>query len=214
MIELVCDPGLITTDGVDTLLVLDVDGVFNPFYSGTFKKSYYNVTDSAKFKFDVVGYRGRVKSRSYVLRWSKELVAEVNALVSLPNVRIVWLTTWHERMAEVELAFGINPVNESASLAWGIDSSSLQSSKVLAFRNLIRAGDKAWRDRLRVVWVDDTLFASPSPQVLMYNGTFNFGYRDVNLKIDDDRLLLVGPDCRFGISRENMSGIKDFVLGS
>lgn len=165
-------------------LFLDVDGVLN--------------------SFPVHGLRFRREGRRAARAWMFELhyrpaiIRLLDRLVETHDVDIVWLSTWSHRCTE-ELepalgfrhSFAVVPMPDDTYNRFAADPDRWW--KALHMRDWLEA-DRA----RRAVWVDDDLVAPAT-------------HARFDLDFDDDRLLLVAPRFRTGLTRAHLRDIRAFL---
>lgn len=96
--------------GIKSVLVVDFDGVFNCVrYQGRANSDFF---EEEVYLADDIG-EGTDGNEIYTLRWSTELVQEINAIASDPTVQVLWLTTWRENMGDIFLLLGLLSTSEA-----------------------------------------------------------------------------------------------------
>lgn len=143
--------------------------------------------------------------KTFTLRFSDELIQRINVLIEDDFIDFKWLTTWRDQAHVAAEAFGL-PTN----LPWiqwyqrGM-SDYQQVGKGDAIERLATEGEAR-----RFLWVDDvaTKWHANYPDTTrlendpLYDKYYRFGSKD---------RLVLQTDARFGISREEMQAIEDFV---
>lgn len=192
-------------DGVQTFLVYDFDGVFNVMYrSGTFKKNYYNPTDRFHYPnphYVLLKREGLRTAKKYEIVWSSELVDDVNTLAADDSVQVVWLTTWRKYSLDVAKDMGFSFNRPPVYLPWGpTEVSSDHSKKLTAFTKYF--ADFSKDDGVKTAWLDDVVLRDSE---LVYEKVA------VDSAMTSDNLLLIAPDERYGLSRDEMAVMRDFL---
>lgn len=135
--------------GIQSVLVVDFDGVFNCVrYQGRANSDFF---EEEVYLADDIG-EGADGNEIYTLRWSTELVQEINAIASDPTVQVLWLTTWRENMGDVVRLLELEANNEMYYIPW--KNLALSDGKMKSFIDYFNG--KA--SHLKVAWVDDLVF--------------------------------------------------------
>jgi len=165
------------------LMLLDIDGVLNAYR--------YRPAESV---LPVGGYEDLTEfdvyvdeDRSYRFWTSPTLISELKEIASSGLVEVAWLTTWENRAnLKVCPVLGL-PVFPVAAGQYG------------------RFSDYYWKPRAAVeaielgrpiVWVDDVEIRSTEREAFAESGLPH---------------LLIAPDPEFGLTRGDMSSIRDFI---
>lgn len=124
--------------------------------------------------------------------WSAELIDRLNALAACPGVHFHWLTTWEHDAPQI-LAGKIGLVGSQ----WPVIGTQERYSKELTggWWKLTALRDVASKDR-RIVWIDDDLIDSSARA---WASTLR------------ERILLVQPDVRVGLTKDMMTGIEQWI---
>lgn len=192
-------------DGVRTFLVYDFDGVFNVMYrSGTFKKNFYNPTDRFHYPnphYDLLLREGLRTAKKYEIVWSSELVEDVNTLAADDSVQVMWLTTWRKYSLNVAEDMGFSFNRPPVYLPWGpTEFSSDHFKKLTAFIKYF--ADFSKNDGMKTVWIDDVVLKDSE---LVYEKVA------AHSAMTSDDLLLVAPDEKYGVSRDEMNDVRNFL---
>lgn len=189
----------LVNDGVTKFLLLDFDGVFNPYYTnGTFKKAFYSPDNKSRhpnpaYKPKTRFYNPftRREPSSYVLTWSSDLVANFSKLASKHDTQVVWVTTWRAHMDDVATRLSFTSKRGMFYLPWGNDSYDHfdKVPAVLDFLSDVSSDTRA-------VWVDDVIFNS-----------------HVDSLVDDldANVLTVSPNSLYGVSRNEFVKVEKFL---
>lgn len=189
---------------ITRFLVLDYDGVLNASARGTFKKQYFNPTYHERhpnpYYVKKARYWEDYEPKTYELAWSAELVSAVNDMASSADTLVVWLTTWREHMGAVMQRMGLCFHNEAYYLPWGEDNRDWHHAKKRTAFHDAFYGVSDLYPTAKAIWVDDEAFDAISVQT------------DDCLKntFIRENVLLVKPDCRYGISRAELDTMKHF----
>lgn len=214
--------GSLLDTGVTKFLYLDFDGVINSFRrSGTFKKEFFS-PDNRRFHPNptyVENSRPR-EPQKYELQWSTEMIDKLSVLLGNEDTQLIWLTTWRQYMASVVKRIGLTSTREQFYLPWGDIHQDDHYKKIGAFMGYTTPSSVNPHSNYshplqalleppvtpitpnlewRAVWVDDVLFPLGG-----YAKKHNLGFPDKNL-------LLISPDERYGISREELKTIEGFL---
>lgn len=224
-------------DGVTCLLILDFDGVINIIKDQSFKQyptnagaenskqnsallgeleesinyNYYQVNN---FK-DVMNVHytpppawSDTKTPKYFgIRWSSEMIEDLNKVCVSPHVQVISLTTWRQWMREPCELMGFKPAREVLTLQWGSESPTdkryyKQYYKGHALKEWLSQGTVG--EQMRMVWLDDQIL---KPEHLVYRHKLPEPF------FAQEDSLFIAPKEFYGISRQEMSSIKDFVAG-
>lgn len=204
MLEQVPSLDSLVDSGVSKVIVLDFDGVVNPFdLVGSGKKCY--PTNHLVYVPNPYFTEGSEdEPADYPIRWSDILVSEINSLVQEEDTALVWLTTWKQYAGKLSKMVGIDPSGQQFYLNFGDDGENhpAQSSKKPAMENWL-AGSTALQSEsaadydVKIVWVDDTVLC----------GSYAGQVKDMF----DNHLLTVAPKSMKGISIHQMSQMKKFL---
>ena len=189
---------------VSKILVLDFDGVVNPFALVGPGKKYYPTNHLVYVPNPYFTEISEDEPADYPIRWSDNLVSEINNLVQNENAALVWLTTWKQYAGTLSKMVGIEPSGQQFYLNFGDDGENhpSQSDKKPAMENWL-AGSTALQSEsaadydVKVVWVDDTVLCGS------YAGQVKDKF--------DNHLLTVAPKSMKGISTHQMSQMKKFL---
>lgn len=199
--------------GFNRFIFLDFDGVFNSlFRCGKIGKEYYAIDNRIRYSNPFwMKNIGRVRSlgdsdyrrkepKTFEIWWSNELVEEINEIIIKPDTLVVWLTAWFGHSKDIVEYIGVKNDNPMFYLPWGNNKNfSPQDEKIDAIQSFFQDLDEEYRGLVKVVWVDD--------QVLTAEVQKQEPLRDFVKNV-----LYVGPDGDYGISRDDMQRIKDFLL--
>lgn len=196
--------------GVRTIVLMDFDGVINSSYmSGTFSKKYYNQLVRTRvpnpYYDSTRSHKGRVSAglhiptdnpKSYLIQYAPEMVTELNMVFNRDDVQVIWVTSWRGHMAMVSKELGITHQRSPVYLPWGDDAPSAE--------HILKVKPVGWflheiKDDMRVIWVDDTILAA--------------NHRDYTASFIPDNVetLLLGPESRYGLSRQEVKRMHDFA---
>ena len=189
----------------DTPVVFfDYDGVFNPLnvvdqWVGEGEPSTLDyvfrdpkkwevvelpVDGSTHYNPDCTGEADH-EDRTYVVKWSSELVEELNWLVSSSKVQVVWLTTWRQDVNTLVPLMGLE--TGVTWLPWRKSGAGVQTvGKAQALAEFLDVFKTVHGQEARYVWVDDQetgAFLPPSSLKLPYRG------------------VILQPQSEYGLSR-------------
>lgn len=197
-------------EGVRRILLLDFDGVLNTppgvrFGPNTFRPD-------VKFPFPNPYHESGTDDLGpsrYWIRSSSELIEKISDIALAEDVQIIWLTTWRQFSGGLARTLGLHGSRPQFYLPWGADDFHLAEHfnhfrKVDAAAEWLCSGVDsllAVRDPMKVVWVDDILFD-------LRTGDLDAGNLVSALA---PAVLGIGPDTRYGISRDQMSHITEFL---
>lgn len=204
-------------DGVTLFLVLDWDGVFNPFnWKHVFKRSYFHPDvkylhyPNPDWKVVPLGSSEKEEPKSYRIQWSTELAGEISSLIQDDRVQVIWLTTWFGNVGSLASKMGIHSKREMFYLPWGGTGEFKRDQfykakalgRFLAGVNTERMNSETKKAQAHMVWVDDFVLNSSRPN-----------YRDgLPLpEFDDSTSLLLAPNENYGISRAELALMEDFT---
>lgn len=224
-------------DGVTCLLILDFDGVINIIKDQRFKYyppnntpenptqdsiilgeleesinyNYYQV-DNIKDVMNVhyappPAWSDTKIPRYFSIRWSSEMIEDLNKICASPHVQVISLTTWRQWMREPCELMGFKPAREVLTLQWGSESPTSklyykQYYKGHALKEWLSQGTVG--EQLGMAWIDDAIL---KPEHLAYR------HRLPEPFFTQENALLIAPHEFRGISRHEMRSIKDFVAG-
>jgi hypothetical protein len=123
--------------------------------------------------------------------YAAELVGELNELSRHPEARFVWLTSWEE-LAPRFLCPAIGLHGEDWPVLYSRDQPDEGWWKLAALQHDIESADIQ-----RIVWMDDQLNYEPAARSwasFLHN-----------------RMLLISPDPRRGLSRRHIAAIRRFL---
>ena len=186
-------------DGVETFVVLDFDGVLNAMTNGTFPKQLFGKLEHFNQAVFVDGGLRLI----FPITYSTEMIDRLNTLLADQVTQLCWLTSWREQVLEPAKKMGLMSARPPVIVGYLETRESNQDGKPAGLDKFL-AGVP---DDAKVVWVDDTL----------HNGASLFHTQLVEYYLRErlhQRFLLIGPDERYGISRDQMGEIEDFVNGS
>lgn len=150
------------------------------------------------------------KPRTYIVRWSSELMERINALVGSGAADFRWLTTWRENARSLLApAIGLDPSWES--VPWSQRMSDYdQQGKRWAIEDMLAAGETR-----PFVWVDDvatkgTATFNPSPQDYYTSSDCPEEDKPLVLRAANPKLI-IRTSTYFGVSRAHWDAIEKFV---
>lgn len=199
-------------DGVRKFYVLDFDGVINPYSHNTLPKGYYNPNNSVRIanpnyeadKAEVLRTRAHVRvAKSFVIRWSSDLIDDLNDLFADPTAQVIFLTTWRGDMATIVDSLGMKAARPFYFLPWGSASDFYNHfHKIDAAVDFFTYGDFDPTD-VYVHWADDVLFKkSILADTDDFFGTLLF-----------DNVFMLAPNDKTGYSRDEIVAVKTFMNG-
>lgn len=194
---------LVNSD-VSKVLVLDFDGVVNPFDLVGPGKKYYPTNHLVYVPNPYFTEDSEDEPVDYPIRWSDNLVSEINSLMQDEDTALVWLTTWKQYAGTLSKMVSIKSSGQQFYLNFGDDGENhpSQSDKKPAMENwlagstALQSGSAGDHD-VKVVWVDDTVLC----------GSYAGQVKDMF----DNHLLTVAPKSMKGISTHQMSQMKKFL---
>lgn len=160
---------------------IDFDGVINALWVQ--RKEWGWDPDSLR--------TSRIKG--FLITWSAELVERLNALSRREHVHFHWLTTWLHEAPKM-----ICPALELDGADWPVIGAA-------HYEIGARGGKSWWKHHAiqeiasparRVVWIDDDLYIADAREWAKTLG---------------DRIMLVQPDNRNGITKDTMAEIEEWV---
>ncbi len=174
-------PPMSTQADVD--VYLDVDGVLNAVWAGSTAPNWGWV-DVSLCTERILGFP---------ITWSAQLIDRLNALAERPHVHFHWLTTWFFDAPNV-LCDRIGLKGQG----WPVlGAEDFGSPRALAeWWKLSAARAAADGSGRRVLWIDDDLLDRPA---LEWAETLG------------DRIMLVLPSTRVGITTDMMTAIEEWV---
>lgn len=187
---------------VNTILMLDFDGVFNSMYrNGVFKKEYYQPTHRENILNPLLLKGDLTPPKKYELQWSEELIKDFNKHFNNPSTLIIWVTTWREHMGKVVEMMGLKSHYAQYFLPWGDNYSYDHNEKVTAVKKWL---NKTTIPNTKIVWIDDVLFR---------NNIINKGADLLGNKvwIAGESIHCNAPDSRYGISRSDFQELLKFL---
>lgn len=205
MLEQVPSLDCLVDSGVSKVVALDFDGVINPFALVGPGKKYYPTNHLVYVPNPYFTENSEDEPVDYPIRWSDNLISEINSLVQNEDTALVWLTTWKQYAGTLSKMVGIEPSGQQFYLNFGNDDENhpSQSDKKPAMENWL-AGSTALQsdsagkhDDVKVVWVDDTVLC----------GSYAGQVKDMF----EGHLLTVAPKSMNGISTHQMSQMKKFL---
>lgn len=218
-------------DGVKCLLFLDFDGVINitknqsvkyyPVNAGNKNELFEELEESINYNYYQVDNIKDVMNvhytpplawldnpipRYFSIRWSSEMIEDLNKICSLPHVQVISLTTWRQWMREPCELMGFHPARKVLTLQWGSESPASklyykQYYKGSALKEWLSQGTVG--EQMNMVWIDDSVLRT---EHLAYRHGLPEPF------FDQDNALLIAPMEFRGISRHEMAKIKDFVF--
>ena len=190
--------------GVSKVVVLDFDGVVNPFALVGPGKKYYPTNHLVYVPNPYFTEGLDEEPMDYPIQWSDSLVSEINSLVQEEDTALVWLTTWKQYVGALSKMVGIEPSDQQFYLDFGNDGEShpSQSDKKPAMENWLSGSTVLHSEpvsdhAVKVVWVDDTVLC----------GSYSGQVKDMF----DGHLLTIAPKSMKGISVHQMSQMKKFL---
>lgn len=204
MLEQVPSLDFLVDSGVSKVLVLDFDGVVNPFSLVGPGKKYYPTNHLVYVPNPYFTEISEDEPVDYPIRWSDSLVSEINSLVQKEDTALVWLTTWKQYAGTLSKMVGIESSGQQFYLNFGDSGENhpSQSDKKPAMENWF-AGSTALKSEsaadhdVKVVWVDDTILC----------GSYAGQVKDMF----DNHLLTVAPKSMKGTSTHQISQMKKFL---
>lgn len=204
MLEQVPSLDYLVDSGTSKVLVLDFDGVVNPFALVGPGKKYYPTNHLVYVPNPYFTEDSDEDPVDYPIRWSDSLVSEINNLIQGEDTVLVWLTTWKQYAGTLSKMVGIEPSGQQFYLNFGDSGENhpSQSSKKPAMENwfadsAVLQSDSVADHDVRVVWVDDTVLC----------GSYAGHVKDMF----DGHLLAIAPKSMKGISTHQMSQMKKFL---
>lgn len=204
MLEQVPSLDWLVDSGVSKVVVLDFDGVVNPFALVGSGKKYYPTNHLVYVPNPYFTEGSEDEPVGYPIRWSDNLVSEINSLVQKEDTALVWLTTWKQYAGTLSKMVGIEPSGQQFYLNFGGDGENhpAQSDKKPAMENWLAdctliQSDSVTDHDVKVVWVDDTVLCG--------------GYAGQVKDMFDGHLLTVAPKSMKGTSTHQISQMKKFL---
>ncbi len=204
MLEQVPSLDYLVDSGTSKVLVLDFDGVVNPFALVGPGKKYYPTNHLVYVPNPYFTEDSDEDPVDYPIRWSDSLVSEINNLIQGEDTVLVWLTTWKQYAGTLSKMVGIEPSGQQFYLNFGDSDENhpSQSSKKPAMENwfadsAVLQSDSVADHDVKVVWVDDTVLC----------GSYAGHVKDMF----DGHLLAIAPKSMKGISTHQMSQMKKFL---
>ena len=140
----------------------------------------------------------------YPIRWSDNLVSEINSLVQEEDAALVWLTTWKQCAGTLSKMVGIEPSGQQFYLNFGDSDENhpSQSSKKPVIEkwladSAVLQSESTSDHVVKIVWVDDMVLC----------GSYAGRVKDMF----DDHLLTIAPKSMKGVSAHQMSQMKKFL---
>lgn len=190
--------------GVSKVVVLDFDGVVNPFALVGSGKKYYTTNHLVYVPNPYFTKSSENEPVDYLIRWSDNLVSEINSLVQKEDTALVWLTTWKQYAGTLSKMIGIEPYGQQFYLNFGDSGENhpSQSSKNPAIENwladsAVLQSESTSDHVVKIVWVDDTVLC----------GSYAGQVKDMF----DNHLMTVAPKSMKGISTHQMNQMKKFL---
>lgn len=193
-----------------TRIYLDVDGVINawhpkigaPFPEKESGWKNWNAVDVGWSESVKHFFRGEVvdtgieRDYSYLIRYATELVDALNDIADLPDVEVVWLTTWGFRAVEnLSPALGINGTSWRVLEKPDTHHGDAWWKSILLRDDLQKNGNPG-----KIIWVDDDLgFFNDDAAPLL--ATISMGAE----------VLAIRPEQHVGLTSEDIRGIIDFI---
>lgn len=162
--------------------LLDVDGVLNVWGKPGWSASPWHTR--VVVPYDDAG----TLVAEFRLRWAPALITRIRRLHATGTVRIVWCTTWCPVAELLEELWGF----PSLERAWSthLHGYFAVEAKRAAARAVLAAGG-------RLIWTDDDAFPRAGPLVDELTA--------------DGRALLIKPDRRRGLQRDDLAAIESFA---
>jgi len=181
--------------GVDVFLVLDFDGVLNARADHPFPDEYFG--DVSNFNQDVVDAGLNLR---FPIRYSREMIARLNKVLSDERVQLCWLTSWRDAAMEPAARMGLTSERPPVAINYPATKLSSQAGKPAGLADFLTDVPP----EVGVIWVDDAM-----------HGTSGFMAAQVDAAMArmTQRVLPIGPDERYGISRDEMAQIEAFIKG-
>lgn len=173
-------------------LFLDFDGVIN--FSASIAAYLREPAGLGYVRRTTISCNGN----DWIVRWSAELVQSLNTLKRETGFEWQWLTTWLG--ASVDLVDEALGTHSDGYLRWDPDSDLSAANDPNAVRNARKYQALVRKVRLRpapFVWVDDVATSAFKPSD--FTGELKVPY------------LLVAPDEQYGIVRQELEQIEEFM---
>lgn len=204
MLEQVPSLDCLVDSGVSKVVALDFDGVINPFALVGPGKKYYPTNHLVYVPNPYFTENSENEPVDYLIRWSDNLISEINDLVQNEGTALVWLTTWKQYAGTLSEMIGIEPYGQQFYLNFGDSGENhpSQSDKKPAIENwladsAILQSESTSDHGVKIIWVDDTVLC----------GSYAGQVKDMF----DNHLLTVAPKSMKGISTHQMSQMKKFL---
>lgn len=138
-------------DGVSNLVVLDFDGVINPFASrfDINQKRFYRPNHLVHVKSPWNG------NEQYPVKWSDDLMSDLSGIMGDPGTVLIWLTAWKQHVAKPVNLMGLETHHPQYWLDFdkGVSYRPKQGAKRDAMRDYLGGGTLP--AGVRVAWADD-----------------------------------------------------------
>lgn len=198
----------LSADGATKFLILDFDGVVNTFFSdeelqdGDLDIFYLPTLETVERCIPLHG----TEEKDYLIRYSDDLIYDLNEILADPVVQLVWLSTWRDRLLDVGPKLGLTSARTPVAMTphFKMADYSGYHGKTVALENFMNGytpqpGDK-W------AWSDDVVVPS-------YVWHKSQGFED----IEDDLFRLVGTanhvllpaHQRFGLRRSEVAQVRN-----
>lgn len=204
MLEQVPSLDSLVYSGVSKVVILDFDGVVNPFALVGPGKKYHPTNHLVYVPNPYFTEISEDEPVDYPIRWSDNLVSEINSLMQDEDTALVWLTTWKQYAGTLSKMIGIEPYGQQFYLNFGDSGENhpSQSSKNPAIENwladsAVLQSESTSDHVVKIVWVDDTVLC----------GSYAGQVKDMF----DNHLMTVAPKSMKGISTHQMNQMKKFL---
>lgn len=146
-----------------------------------------------------------LNNKTYTVQWSEEMVHDLNEVLALGKITPIVLSTWRQVGAEeVMPLIGLN-VPSSNWLDFG-DSTldAYEAEKLMALENLYLGLKRESNPTPSFVWIDDNA-------TNYFHNLNNPAEQKLAQEFSAPSSLIVKPKARKGISRYEMTHIREFV---
>lgn len=146
-----------------------------------------------------------LNNRTYIVQWSAEMVHDLNEILALGKITPIILSTWRQVGAEeVMPLIGLN-VPASNWLDFGDSTlNAYEAGKLMALENLYLGLKREGNPTPSFVWIDDNA-------TNYFHNLNNPAEQKLAQEFGAPSSLIVKPKARKGISRYEMTRIREFV---